>query len=270
MDVSGQPLAELAKSDTSRFDSLGLRQVEMFTYKAGDGKTNLHGMLHFPSGFDPKKQYPLLVRVYAGPNTNAAKESFTLPIPLTEYGFLVASLDSRSAGGRGKHFIDAIYGNLGVVEIDDQAAGVKALWDRPYLDKTRVGIYGTSYGGYASALCLLRHPDVFCAACASSPVTDYRLYDSIYTERYMGLPQDNKAGYDAGSALTYASKLQGRLMLYYGTADNNVHPANTMQFVRALQKFGKSFELQVGPDLGHSSISQARMMEFFIDNLARK
>jgi dipeptidyl-peptidase-4 len=270
VDWEGNLIVELAKSDTSRFDKLGLKRVEMFTYLAGDGKTELHGMLHFPSNFDPKKQYPLLVRVYAGPNTNAARENFTLPSTMTEYGFLVASLDSRSAGGRGKQFIDAIYGKLGVAEIDDQAAGVKALWNRPYLDKKRVGIFGTSYGGYASVMCLLRHPDVFQAACASSSVTDYRLYDSIYTERYMGLPQDNKAGYDAGSAMTYAAKLQGRLMLFFGTADNNVHPANTLQLVRALQKAGKSFDLQVGPDVGHASISQPRMMEFFIDNLTQK
>jgi dipeptidyl-peptidase-4 len=270
MNAEGKVISELAKSDLTRFDKLGLKRVELFTYKAGDNKTELHGMLHFPSNFDVKKQYPLLVRVYAGPNTNGASEKFTLPSALTEYGFLVASLDSRTAGGRGKQFIDSIYGKLGIVEIDDQAAGVKALWDRPYLDKNRVGIFGTSYGGYASALCLLRHPDVFQAACASSPVTDYRLYDSIYTERYMGLPQDNKAGYDAGSAMTYADKMKGRLMLYYGTADNNVHPANTMQLVRALQKAGKSFELQVGPDLGHGGISQARMMEFFIESLVRR
>src|SRR5262249_11579718 len=149
------------------------------------GGTDLYGMLHRPLNFDPNKKYPLLVSVYAGPGTNAARETFTLPRDLTEYGFLVASFDSRSAGGRGKQFLDAIYLKLGVTEIDDQAAGVKSLWDRPYVDRNRVGIFGTSYGGYASVLCLLRHPDVFQAACASSPVTDYRHYDTIYTERYL-------------------------------------------------------------------------------------
>src|SRR4029077_4294393 len=109
-------VTELAKSDLSRFEKLGLKQTEMFTYNAGDGKTDLHGMLYFPSNFDPKKKFPLLVRVYAGPNTNAARESFALPTALTEYGFLVAALDSRTAGGRGKQFIDSIYGKLGVVE----------------------------------------------------------------------------------------------------------------------------------------------------------
>jgi dipeptidyl-peptidase-4 len=270
VDAEGTVLAELAKSDTTKFDQLGLKRVELFTFKAADGETDLYGLLHRPSNFDPDKKYPLLVTVYAGPNTNAARETFMLPNALTEYGFLVASFDSRSAGGRGKRFLDAIYQKLGVTEIDDQAAGVKALAERPYVDKNRVGIFGSSYGGYASALCLLRYPDVFQAACASSPVTDYRHYDSIYTERYMWIPQENKAGYDAGSAMTYADKLKGRLMLYYGTADNNVHPSNTMQLVRALQRAGKSFEVQVGPDQGHSGINQPRMMEFFIENLVMK
>jgi dipeptidyl-peptidase-4 len=270
VDGEGKIVAELARSDMAKFEQLGLKRVELIKYKAADGVTDLHGLLHFPSNFDPKKKYPLLVSVYAGPATNGARETFTLPNAITEYGFLVATLDSRSAAGRGKRFLDAIYMKLGVVEIDDQAAGVKALGARPYVDKNRVGIFGTSYGGYASALALLRHPDLFQAASASSPVTDYRLYDSIYTERYMWIPQENKEGYDAGSAMTYADRLKGRLMIYFGTADNNVHPSNAMQLIQALQKAGKSFEVQVGPDQGHSGIRPDRMMEFFIENLVMK
>jgi dipeptidyl-peptidase-4 len=207
------------------------------------------------------------VGVYAGPETNGARETFAMPSTLAEYGFLVATFDSRSAAGRGKRFLDSIYLKCGVAEMDDQAEGVKSLWSRPYVDKNRVGIHGTSYGGYASVMCLLRHPDVFHAACASSPVTDFRHYDTIYTERYMWTPQENKAGYDAGSAMAYADKLRGRLMLYYGTADNNVHPSNSLQLIQALQRAGKSFEVQVGPDLGHTAIRQDRMLEFFIENL---
>jgi dipeptidyl-peptidase-4 len=270
LDADGKVVAELAKSDTSKFDQLSLKRPELFTYKAADGQTDLYGLLYRPSGFDPHKKYPLLVTVYAGPDTNGAHETFSLPSPLTEFGFLVASLDSRSAAGRGKRFLDAIYLKLGTVEMDDQAAGVKALWDRPYVDKERVGIFGTSYGGYAATMCLLRHPEAFKAASASSPVTDFRLYDSIYTERYMWIPQENQEGYDAGSAMNYADKLNGRLMLYFGTADNNVHPSNTLQLVQALQRAGKSFELQVGPDQGHSGLRQERMMEFFIENLGIK
>lgn len=270
LDGNGRMITELAKSDLSKFDEVGLKRAELYTYKAADGVTDLHGLLFKPSNFDPTRKYPVLVTVYAGPATNGARESFAAPNPLAEFGFLVLSLDSRSAGGRGKTFLDAIYQKLGTVEIDDQAAGVTALKDRPYVDLTRVGIFGTSYGGYSSALALLRQPDVFHAAAASSSVTDWRNYDTIYTERYMWIPQENAQGYDDGSAMKYADKLKGRLMLYYGTADNNVHPSNTMQLVQALQRAGKSFELQVGPDAGHTGLNAMRMMEFFIDNLVLK
>lgn len=266
-DSQGKLVGELARSDLSRFRRLGLRPAELIHFKAADATTELFGLLQFPSNFNPAKKYPLLVDVYAGPGTGGARETFVQPPILAEYGFLVASFDSRGASGRGKQLLDAIYGHLGIVEIDDQAAGVKSLWSRPYLDRKRVGIYGTSYGGTAAALCLLRYPEVFQAACASSPVTDFRNYDTIYTERYMGLPQDNSLGYEAGSLMAYAARLKGRLMLYYGTADDNVHPSNMMQLVQALQRAGKSFDLQVGPDLGHGSLNRERMMEFFIETL---
>ena len=184
-------------------------------------------------------------------------------------GFLVATFEGRGTNGRGKVFKEAVYAKLGVVEIDDQAAGVKALRERAYVDGANVGLYGTSYGGYASVMCLLRHPDVFRAAVASSSVTDWINYDTIYTERYMGLPDagENKAGYDEGSAMQYAKNLKGKLMLFYGTADNNVHPANTYQLAQALQRAGKSFDMMAGPDQGHAGINQTRMWEYFIDNL---
>lgn len=270
MDAAGKPLAELGQSDLSKFNQLGLKKNEVFKFKAADGVTDLYGILSFPSNFDPSKKYPLLVSVYGGPATNGATENFAVPTPQVEYGFLVARLDSRSAAGRGKRFLDAIYSKLGTVEIDDQAAGVKALGERPYVDRSRVGIFGTSYGGYASALAILRHPDVFQAASASSAVTSWHHYDSIYTERYMWIPQENKDGYEAGNAMNYADKLKGRLMIYYGTADNNVHPNNSMQLIAALQRAGKSFEVQVGPDRGHTSINMERMMEFFIENFVLK
>ena len=268
--ADGKQIAELAASDMSKFNELRLKPAELYTFTAADGKTQLHAMLQKPSNFDSTKKYPVLVTVYAGPATNGARETFATPSPLTEYGFIVLSIDSRSASGRGKRFLDAIYQKLGTVEIDDQAAGVKALWERPYIDRNRVGIFGTSYGGYASGLALLRHPEVFAAASSSSPVTDWRHYDSIYTERYMWLPDENKSGYDDGSLMAYSDKLKGRLMLYYGTADNNVHPSNMMQLITSLQKSGKSFDVQVGPDRGHSGINPERMMEFFIENLVMR
>jgi len=266
-DREGNLLAVLATSDMSGFRQLGLKTVELFRFKAADNRTELFGMLHFPSNFRPHRKYPLLVSVYAGPATTGARETFTLPNPLTELGFLVASFDSRSADGRGKRALDAIYQNMGKVEIDDQAAGVKALACRSYVDSKRVGIFGTSYGGTASLLCLLRYPEVFQAACSCSPVTDFRNYDTIYTERYLGLPQAFPAAYDAVSVLTHAGQLKGRLMLYFGTADDNVHPANSLQLIRILQHEGKSFDLQVGPDAGHTSLNRDRMMEFFLESL---
>ena len=272
LDASGKTVAELAKSDLTKFDQLGLKKPELFTFKAADGVTTLYGLIQFPSNFDPNKKYPVLVPVYGGPASagNTARETFAPPSPLTEYGFLVVNVDSRAAPGRGKRMLDSLYLKLGQTEMDDMAAGIKSLWSRSYFDKNRVGIYGTSYGGYSAALSILRHPDVYAAASASSPVTSYYHYDSIYTERYMWIPQENKDGYEAGSAMNYADKLKGRLMIYYGTADNNVHPNNSMQLIAALQKAGKSFEVQVGPDRGHTAVNQERMMEFFIENLVLK
>jgi dipeptidyl-peptidase-4 len=269
VDASGAVVADVAKSDLTRFNELGLKKAEMFTYKAADGKTTLRGLIQFPSTFDPAKKYPVLIPVYGGPASasNIARETFVPPNPLTEYGFLIVNLDSRASPGMGKRTLDSIYLKLGQVEIDDLAEGVKALSARPYVDKARVGIYGTSYGGYSSVMSILRHPELFAAASASSPVTAWYHYDSIYTERYMWIPQENKDGYEAGSAMKYANNLKGRLMLYYGTADNNVHPSNMMQLISALQQAGKSFEVQVGPDRGHSGINTDRMMEFFIENL---
>jgi dipeptidyl-peptidase-4 len=266
---TGKTVAELAKSDLTKFETIGLKKAEMFTYLAADGKTTLRGLIHFPSKFDPAKKYPALLSVYGGPASasSTARETFVTPSALTEYGFLVLNLDTRAAPGMGKRTLDSLYLKLGQTEVDDMAAGVKALWSRPYFDKARVGTYGTSYGGYASAMLLLRYPDVFAAAAASSPVTAWDHYDTIYTERYMWTPQENKDGYAAGSAMTYAKNLTGRLLLYYGTADNNVHPSNSMQLIRALQQAGKSFDVQVGPDLGHTGVNQGRMMEFFIEHL---
>jgi dipeptidyl-peptidase-4 len=267
--VNGRIISEIGKADVSGLEAMGLKRAELFMFKAADEATTLRGLVQFPSRFDAAKKYPALVSVYGGPEFNAltARETFVAPSPLAEYGFLVISLDSRAVPGLGKRTLDAIYQKLGQAEIDDMAAGVKALWDRPYFDKDRVGIFGTSYGGYASVMALLRRPDVFTAAASASPPTDWRNYDTIYTERYMWIPQENKAGYDAGSAMTYAKDLKGRLLIYYGTADTNVHPSNSLQLIKALQDAGKSFEVQVGPDRGHSPVNQDRMMEFFIDAL---
>lgn len=267
MDGEGRPLANIAQSDTTEFERLGLKRSELFTFTSADGKTPLHGMLQFPSSFDPSNTYPVLVSVYGGPASIGLTESFAQANALAEYGFLVLRLDARTAAGKGRQSLDAVYKQLGVAEMDDIAAGIRALRSRPYVDAGRVGIYGTSYGGTVAATVLMRHPDVVQAAVSSSPVTDYRLYDTAYSERYLGLPQTDKEAYDRAAVLTYVSQLQGDLLIYYGTSDDNVHPKNALQLIKALQTAGKSFDVQVGPDRGHTGLDQTRMMEFFIQRL---
>jgi dipeptidyl-peptidase-4 len=268
VDMKGTIEGEISRTDISKFEQLGLKKLEMYTYTTSDGQATLHGLISYPSNFDPAKKYPVLVSVYGGPGVgNSTNERFGVPSALTEYGFIVLQVEARTNPGMGRKYLDAVYLKLGQVEIDDMADGVRALFTRPYIDRNRVGIYGTSYGGYTSVMELLRHPEVFAAASASSPPTDWRNYDTIYTERYMWIPQENPDGYSKGSAMTYVNDLRGRLMLYYGTADNNVHPSNMMQLVSGLQRAGKSFDLQVGPDQGHSGLNAQRMLEFFIENL---
>lgn len=267
MDSKGRKIAQLADSEMQRFEELELKKVEVFTFTSADGETELHGVLHFPSNFDPNKKYPLLLANYGGPATNEFREIFTLPSQLTEFGFLVANIDGRNAAGKGKKMLDKLYGRLCIVEQDDFAEGIKSLYNRPYFDKNRVGVYGTSYGGTTAVACILRHPEVFQAAVANSGVTDWRNYDNIYTERFMNLIENNPEGYEAANLMNYAEKLKGKLMIYYGTTDNNVHPSNSLQLIQALQNAGKSFEVQVGPDRGHTAVATERMMEFFIQNL---
>ena len=267
LDANGSVVAEIAASDTSAFDALGLKRAEYFTFTSADGKTRLHGSLQFPSNFDPSKKYPMLVSVYGGPASAGLNENFAPANPITEYGFLLLRLDARTNSGKGRKILDTVYQQLGIVEMDDFAAGIRSLYGRPYVDRERVGIYGTSYGGTSAATVIMRHPDVVQAAVSNSPVTDYRLYDTAYSERYLGLPQADAEAYDRAAVLTYASRLQGDLLIYYGTSDDNVHPKNSMQLIKALQTAGKSFDVQVGPDRGHTGVDLTRMMEFFIDRL---
>ena len=167
------------------------------------------------------------------------------------YGFIVAKIDNRGTGGRGKAFLGSVYQKLGTVDIQDQADGVRHLIQRPYIDGGRVGIYGHSYGGYMAALAILKYPDLFHVAVAGAAVTDWRNYDTIYTERYMRTPAANPEGYEAGSCLTYAENLRGKLLLLHGMVDDNVHPTNAWQLVDALQQAGRPFEIMFYPKAGH-------------------
>ena len=267
LDRDGGVIANVVSSDTTGFAALGLRRVELFSFRAADGTTRLHGVLHFPSSFDPGRRYPLLVTAYPGPATTGVSEAFTLPDRLTELGFLVASFEARGSPGRGVRFRSALHTRFGLVDVDDQAAGVRSLVARDYVDRTRVGIFGTSYGGYVAVMAVLRHPDVFRAAGASSAVSRWQDYNALYTERYMGLMQREAAAYALASPLPLASALTRPLLLYYGTADDNVSPTHTQRLANAFRAAGKAVTVVVGTNRGHTSVDETALMAFFVDAL---
>lgn len=236
---------------------------ELFSFKANDGVTDLYGILHKPEDFDPQKKYPLIVSVYGGPESRVVRNTYQRGSRYTQQGFLVAQIDNRGTEGRGKAFKDAVYGRLGDVDIQDQADGVRALRQRPYVDGDRVGIVGSSYGGYLAALGVLKHPDVFHAAVVRSAVTDWLHYDSIYTERYMNLPQDNPEGYRRSSCMTYADQSRGKMLILHGMVDDNVHPNNVWQLIDALDRAGKKYESRFFPRAGHGTGGLDTQMDFF-------
>ncbi len=263
----GKILKEIATADISAQTKAGYKPAERFSCLAADGTTTIYGYIQKPSDFDPDKKYPVILSVYGGPDSGSGRERFLGSNADCDFGFVHAWIDGRGTKGRGRDFRVSVYRKLGIVEIDDQATAMKALTKMPFIDGAHIGIEGTSYGGYSSIMCLLRYPDVFAAAVAGSAVTAWYHYDSIYTERFMDTPQNNPDGYKAGSAMEYARNLKGALCLYIGTADDNVHPSNTYQLINALDRANKPYRLYAGVDQGHSGLSFARRMEYFIDNL---
>lgn len=266
-DGEGNILKEIVTANISDQANAGYKPAEEFSCLAADGTTRIYGYIQKPSDFDPNKKYPVILKVYGGPDSGSGRERFIGNSADCEFGFINAWIDGRGTRGRGRDFRESVYRKLGIVEIDDQAAAMKALAKLPFIDSAHIGIEGTSYGGYASLMCLVRYPDVFAAAVAGSSVTAWYHYDSIYTERFMDTPQNNPEGYKAGSAMEYAKNLKGALCLYIGTADDNVHPSNTWQMINALDRAGKPYRLYAGVDQGHSGLSFARKMEYFIDAL---
>jgi dipeptidyl-peptidase-4 len=249
---NGSLIRNLARStlDTEKMNILGLELPELVYFKSADGKTDLHAILYKPAQYDPNKAYPLMVSVYGGP-AGGVRNSFSIGNRTAQLGYFIIRQDNRGTTNRGKKHLTKTYLKFGQVEIDDQAAGVKQVSQRPYIDGSRVGITGGSYGGYSTCMALLRYPDVFHVGVAGSSVTDWRSYDSIYTERYMRTPQANPEGYKLGSAMTYADNLKGKLLMTHGLIDNNVHVGNTIHLADALQKAGKSFDLMIYPENRH-------------------
>ncbi|KPK91839.1 hypothetical protein AMJ80_07050 [bacterium SM23_31] len=251
-ESNGKLIRNMSKTtlDTEKMKELGLELPELVIFKAADGETDLHAILYKPAQYDINKKYPLLVTVYGGPS-GGVRNSFSTGNRLAQLGYMVLKQDNRGTTNRGKKYLTETYLKFGQVEIDDQAAGVKQITQRPYIDGSRVGIYGGSYGGYSTCMALLRYPDVFHVGVARSSVTDWRSYDTIYTERYMRTPQANPDGYEKGSAMTYADNLKGKLLMVHGLIDNNVHIGNTIHLADALQRAGKEFDLMIYPENRH-------------------
>lgn len=228
-------------------------QKEFIKVTAADGITQLNGWMIKPTSFNSSQKYPLVMVQYSGPNSQQVLDRFGVDwyYAFAQQGYIVASVDGRGTGARGEVFRKQTYLNLGVIESDDQIAAARYFSSLPYIDSERIGIWGWSYGGYNVLMSMSRGNGVFKAGVAIAPVTDWRFYDSIYTERFMRTPQQNSSGYDKGSAIKLADKLQGDLLLIHGTADDNVHVQNVMEYSRALIKANKQFDMFYFPDKNH-------------------
>lgn len=218
------------------------------------GERQLRAVLIRPRDFDPKKKYPVIVDVYAGPHVQVVHKGFGYFLDqwYADHGYVVVALDGRGTPGRGRDWERAIRGNFAQVTLDDQVAGLRALGAKfSELDLSRVGIVGWSFGGYMAALAVLKRPDVFHVGVAGAPVVDWRDYDTAYTERYLGLPSVNAKGYDDSSLLGYASKLARPLLVIHGTRDDNVYFFHSLKLCEALFRAGRPFELLPLPGLTH-------------------
>jgi len=255
------PNAELVKvlEDNAglkrRLAGVQMGSKEFFSFAIEDG-TQLNGYMIKPHDFDPNKQYPVLMFVYGGPGSQTVTNSFGGMRNmwfnyLANQGYIIVSVDNRGTGARGRDFKHITYAQLGKYEAQDQIAAAKYLGQQSYVDASRIGIWGWSYGGYMSSLCLFLGNDVFKMAVAVAPVSNWRLYDTIYTERYLKRPQDNESGYDAYSPLSHVDKLKGNFLLIHGTGDDNVHFQNSVMLQEALIQADKYFDSFYYPDRNH-------------------
>lgn len=268
-------------------DNAALKAV-MKTYKLGDvkltqvqgaGGVALNAWMITPPGFDAAKKYPVLMYQYSGPNSQQVADKF--PIGdyfwhqmLAQKGYIIVCADGTGTGFRGQAFQKKTYQQLGKYESDDQIAVAKYLGTLPYVDKERIGIWGWSYGGFMSSTCLLKGNDVFKMAIAVAPVTNWRYYDNIYTERYMRKPQDNPTGYDENAPELMADRLKGKFLLVHGTGDDNVHFQNTVSLVDNLIRYNKDYDSEFYPNRNHGIGGgntrlhlYRRMTWFILDNL---
>jgi dipeptidyl-peptidase-4 len=276
--ASGKQLLVLEDNQElkDRLKNFAISEKEFFDFQTVEG-TSLNAYMIKPSDFDPSKKYPVLMYVYGGPGSQNVTNSWGGTRDfwhhhLAAEGYIVVCVDNRGTGARGRDFKHSTYANLGKIEVEDQIAGAKHLGTLPYVDKGRIGIWGWSYGGYMSSLALMIGNNVFKSAIAVAPVTTWRYYDTIYTERYLQTPQLNPAGYDDNSPITHVNKLKGNLLLIHGTGDDNVHFQNAVDLVNALIKADKQFDSFYYPNRNHgisggnTSWHLYNMMTDFIKN----
>jgi len=254
VNKKGEIIRELASTQGTLYDSYSLPKAELSYYKTRDG-LELPMTIILPLNFDPAKKYPVWISVYGGPDAGTVYDRWRSPLGLTYWwakeGIIQVAIDNRSAGHLGKAGMDFIYKKMGIYEIEDYMDAAISLKAKPYVDGTKIGITGGSFGGYITAMALTYGAEVFTHGIANYSVTDWSLYDTHYTERFMGTPKNNPEGYKTTSPITYADKLKGTLRIVHGTMDDNVHMQNTIQFVNKLQDLNKHFEFMLYPGERH-------------------
>ncbi len=256
-DAGGEPVRLVRKTEIDALQEFPVAVPEFLSFVTSDG-VEIKAMMTKPRDFDPGKKYPVLIYGYSGPASQLVRNSWGRTLSrywytlLTQKGYIIFTLDQRGTGGRGKAFKNLAYGDIGKYALRDHIEGVRFLRSLPYVDGNRIGIWGWSGGGYLTCLALTKGADYFKAGVAVAPVTDFRLYDDIWTERYMGMPQQNQAGYDSTSVLSYADRYRSGLLIVHGASDDNVHMQNTMQLIERFEIMDKPFQLMIYPGKNHS------------------
>ena len=276
-DNTGKVLKTLVTNDKLKEKLAGyaIPQKEFFTFKTTEG-VDLNGWMMKPVNFDPSKRYPVLMFQYSGPGSQQVLDKWGISWEtyMASLGYVVACVDGRGTGGRGSEFQKCTYLNLGVKEAKDQVEAAKYLGGLPYVDKGRIGIWGWSFGGYMTIMSMSEGTPVFKAGVAVAAPTDWKYYDTVYTERFMRTPKENAEGYKAASAFSRADNLHGNLLLVHGMADDNVHFQNCTEYAEHLVQLGKQFDMQVYTNRNHGIYGgntrnhlYTRLTNFFLNNL---
>lgn len=250
--IDGKLIRNLGSQKLDIMNEYDLGTVELFTIPSGDGY-DLPAIWVLPPDFDESKKYPVIFQIYGGPASGTVSNSFMRLRShyYAQNGIIVISVDHRGSGHFGKKGVALMHRNLGKWEMNDLIAAVKWLRKKPFIDPQRMGISGGSYGGYTTCMALTYGADYFTHGIAQYSVTDWKLYDTVYTERYMDTPEENPKGYEFGSVLTHADKYKGYLLITHGTMDDNVHMQNTIQLISKLEDLNKDFELMLYPNARH-------------------